>query len=67
MTYERRLTRSTSDQIIAGVCGGLARWVGWDPTLVRVVYLLATIFLLGLPGVVLYVLLWIVMPLEASV
>lgn len=67
MAYERRLTRSTSDQIIAGVCGGLARWVGWDPTLVRVVYLLATIFLLGLPGVVLYVLLWIVMPLEASV
>lgn len=64
MTTGNRLTRSTSDQLIAGVCGGLARWAGWDPTLVRVLYVLATIFLLGLPGIVLYVLLWIVMPPE---
>lgn len=65
MTTGNRLTRSTSDQIIAGVCGGVARWAGWDPTLVRIFYVLASIFLLGFPSIVLYLLLWIVMPPEA--
>lgn len=65
MTAGNRLIRTTSDQIIAGVCGGLARWAGWDATLVRVAYLLLTIFLMGVPGVVLYIILWVVMPPEA--
>jgi phage shock protein C len=55
------LVRS-SDAKIAGVCGGLAAWLDFDPTVVRVVWLLATFFTLGFPGVFLYVLLWFMMP-----
>ena len=39
----KRLTRS-SDRMIAGVCGGIAEYFGWDPTMLRVLYTLATIF-----------------------
>ncbi|MEH3032987.1 MAG: PspC domain-containing protein [Aeromicrobium erythreum] len=58
-----RLTRSRGDRWIAGVCGGLARRYGWDPTLVRAVVAVAT--LLGLGSLVLvYLVLWIVTPQE---
>ncbi len=40
LSPQRPLTRSRSDVMIAGVCGGLAEWLGWDPTLVRVLYTL---------------------------
>jgi phage shock protein PspC (stress-responsive transcriptional regulator) len=50
--------------MIAGVCGGIARFLGWDSTAVRVLAVLVTIFSLGLPGVLAYVILGVVMPLE---
>jgi phage shock protein PspC (stress-responsive transcriptional regulator) len=50
--------------MIAGVCGGIARWLGWDPTAVRVLYVLVTVFSGGVPGIVAYVILALVMPLE---
>lgn len=56
---KKRLTRS-QDKIIAGVCGGFADYFGWDPTLVRVAYLLLVI--LGGTGILLYILFWIIMP-----
>jgi len=56
----KKLTRS-SDKIIAGVCGGLADYFGWEPTLVRIVYLLLTIFT-AFAGVLVYIIMWIVMP-----
>ena len=56
-----RLVRST-DSMIAGVCGGLAQWLGWDPTLVRILYVLVSIFSAAFPGILVYVILWIVMP-----
>jgi len=56
---QKRLTRS-NDKIIAGVCGGFAEYFGWDPTLVRVAYLLLVI--LGGTGILLYILFWIIMP-----
>jgi phage shock protein PspC (stress-responsive transcriptional regulator) len=55
------LVRS-SDAKIAGVCGGLARWLDVSPTALRVVWLLATFFTVIFPGLALYVLLWIMMP-----
>ena len=58
-----RLTRS-SNRVIAGVCGGLAEWLGWDIALVRLLYLLISIFSAGFPGVLAYIILWIVMPEE---
>lgn len=52
----------TSPAILAGVCGGLAEWMNWDPTLVRVGYALATLLVAGFPGVIAYLILAIVMP-----
>ena len=60
---ESRLTRS-SNRVIAGVCGGLAEWLGWDIALVRLIYLIVSIVSAGFPGVIAYIILWIVMPEE---
>ena len=56
------LRRSRRDRMIAGVCGGLAEWLGWDPTLVRVLYVVVSILSAAFPGLLVYVILWIVMP-----
>ena len=56
------LTRSKSDRMIAGVCGGLARWLGWDSTAVRILYVLISIFSVAFPGMIVYVILALVMP-----
>jgi phage shock protein C len=58
------LLRSNSNRMIGGVCGGLARWLGWDPTLVRVLYVLLSILSAAFPGTLVYIILWIVMPLS---
>lgn len=58
---EKRLYRSTSNRMIAGVCGGLAEYFNIDPVIVR---LIALLLLLpgGLPGFLPYIILWIVVP-----
>lgn len=58
---EDRLYRS-NDRILAGVCGGLAEWFGWDPTLVRIGYFLLSIISAAFPGMLVYIILWIIMP-----
>jgi phage shock protein C len=60
---KNRLTRS-NNRVIAGVCAGLAEWLGWDIALVRLLYLLVSIFSAGFPGIIAYIILWIVMPEE---
>jgi phage shock protein PspC (stress-responsive transcriptional regulator) len=60
-----RLTRS-NNRVIAGVCAGLAEWLGWDIALVRLLYLILTIFSAGFPGIIAYTILWIVMPEETG-
>ena len=57
----KRLYRSRKDRMIAGVCGGLAKYFDVDPVIIRVI---AFILLLpgGLPGFVPYVVLWIIVP-----
>ena len=62
MDVKKRLTLSR-DRKIAGVCGGIAAWLGVDPTAVRVAYTLLTLFT-AFSGVVVYIVLWIVMPKE---
>jgi phage shock protein PspC (stress-responsive transcriptional regulator) len=57
-----KLYRSSSNRIIAGVCGGIADWLGWSPTLVRVLYVVGSILSVAFPGILVYVILWIVMP-----
>jgi phage shock protein C len=61
----KRLTRSSRDKKIAGVCGGLAEYFEIDPTIVRVVWLLA-VFFAG-TGFLVYIILWIVLPLAPAV
>jgi phage shock protein C len=56
------LHRSRKHKMIAGVCGGLAEWLGWNPTLVRVLYVLVSILSAAFPGILAYVVLWAVMP-----
>lgn len=57
---------TSSDAMLGGVCGGIARWLGWDSTLVRVAYVLISIFSAAFPGLLVYIILWIVMPPESE-
>lgn len=59
---DNRLYRSMSDSMIAGVCGGLARYFGIDSTLVRLFFVLFTFA--GGAGPVVYIILWIIIPRE---
>lgn len=56
------LRRSSSDRIIAGVCGGIARYFDLDPTIVRVLYVVVSFFSAAFPGALLYLVLMLVMP-----
>ena len=57
-----RLTRSKSERMLLGVCGGIAQWLGWDPTIVRVAYVLISVCSAAFPGIFVYVILALVMP-----
>ena len=57
---KKRLTRST-DRVLGGICGGIAEYFDWDPTLVRVGYLFLTLFTV-FSGVLIYPILWLVIP-----
>jgi len=58
------LHRSRSNKIIAGVCGGFARWLGWQATTFRILYVVVSVLSAAFPGILVYVVLWLVMPLE---
>ena len=57
----RRLTRSTDDRMVAGVCGGVADYLGVDPTIVRLAVVVGTVLGFG-TLLVAYVLAWLLMP-----
>ena len=50
--------------MIAGVCGGLARYLGWSSDRVRVVYVLLTLLSAAFPGILCYLALWYLLPLS---
>ena len=60
-----QFTRSRDDKMIAGVCGGLAEWLGWDVTVVRVAYVVVSILSVAFPGILVYLILWAIMPRAA--
>ena len=62
MAASNPLHRSRKNSMIAGVCGGIAEWLGWNPTLVRVLYVVVSVASAGFPGLLVYVVLWVVMP-----
>ena len=61
----KKLYRSNTDKMIAGVCGGLGKYLGVDPTLIRLIFALLVFFGVG-SGLLVYVILMIVMPLEPT-
>ncbi|MTI21667.1 PspC domain-containing protein [Fulvivirga sp. RKSG066] len=64
MQYRRRLTRSRRYKVIAGVCAGLAQYFGWEIDKTRLVYILISVFSAAFPGLLIYLILWFVMPEE---
>lgn len=58
----RPLRRSKTNRVIAGVVGGLAEYFGVDPTLLRVVYVVGSIVSAAFPGILVYILLWLLIP-----
>jgi phage shock protein PspC (stress-responsive transcriptional regulator) len=60
------LHRSRRHRIIAGVCGGLAEWLGWSPGVVRILYVVISVLSAAFPGILVYVILWVVMPRAES-
>lgn len=60
--YGRPLRRTLANRQVAGVCGGLGEYFGIDPTAVRVAYVLISIFSAAFPGILIYLLLWFLIP-----
>jgi phage shock protein C len=58
------LRRSKSNRMVAGVVGGLAQYLGIDPVLARVLYVVLSVVSVGFPGILVYIILWIVIPEE---
>lgn len=66
MTATKRLYRSRSDKMLGGVCAGLGEYFDVDPTLMRLIFVVG-MFVLNLPLVLIYLLMWIIVPVEPQV
>ncbi len=62
MNATRTLYRSRHDRMIAGVLGGIARRYGWNATLLRALYVLVSIASAAFPGLLVYLILWLLIP-----
>jgi len=62
MNQPRPFTRSRNDRILAGVMGGIAQRFGWNPTMVRVIFVIVSIASAAFPGILVYLILWLLMP-----
>ncbi|WP_462116322.1 PspC domain-containing protein [Lysobacter xanthus] len=62
----RGLQRSRHDRMVAGVVGGIARRYGWNSTLLRVIYVLVSIMSAGFPGILVYLVAWLLIPDEGT-
>ena len=60
------LQLSQRHKMIAGVCGGLAEWLGWDVKVVRILYILVSVLSVAFPGILVYIILWVLMPRAAA-
>ncbi|UWX03517.1 PspC domain-containing protein [Pseudoxanthomonas sp. NC8] len=60
------LSRSLNDRMIAGVMGGIAHRYGWSSTWLRVFYVVASLLSAAFPGILVYLLLWLLIPNEAD-
>jgi phage shock protein C len=64
MARSRGLVRSRKNRVIAGVCGGLAEQFGMSSTVMRVIFIAASLLSAAFPGILVYIVLWIVVPEE---
>jgi phage shock protein C len=62
---KKRLYRSRSERWLAGVCGGIGNYFNTDPTVIRVIFVVAALILGG--GLLIYLILWLIIPLEPDV
>ena len=62
MATGKKLYRSTSNRMLAGVCGGIAEYFGADPTLIRLAYVLLSVFTVAFPGIIVYIIAAIIIP-----
>ncbi|KLD70801.1 PspC domain-containing protein [Xanthomonas pisi] len=60
------LSRSLNDRMIAGVVGGIARRFGWSSTLLRIVFVIVSIASAAFPGILVYLILWLLIPNQAD-
>ncbi len=67
MNQVRKLTRSVDDRKIAGVCAGVAKYMGWDVAAVRIAFVVLALLPIGFPGILVYIIMWIIVPEEGSV
>ncbi|WP_313460873.1 PspC domain-containing protein [Stenotrophomonas sp.] len=65
-TAPRTLSRSLNDRMIAGVMGGIAHRFGWNVTLLRVLYVVVSLASAAFPGILVYLILWLLIPNEAD-
>jgi phage shock protein C len=56
------LQRSREHRILGGVCGGIAEWLGWNATLVRVLFVAVSLLSAAFPGIIVYLVMWVLMP-----
>lgn len=61
----KKLYRSNQDRKIAGICGGLGEYFGVDPTIFRIIFVIAALPG-GVPGILLYVVLWWLIPADPT-
>ena len=64
MNAMRSLSRSRDDRILVGVMGGIARRFGWNSTLVRILFVVFSILSAAFPGILVYLILWLLIPDE---
>ena len=60
----KKLYRSRKSSMIAGVCGGLAEYLGMDPTMMRMLYIIISLLSAAFPGVIVYIIAMFIIPLE---
>lgn len=61
-THKPTLSRSINDRVLAGVVGGIAHRFGWNSTLLRVIYVIVSLASVAFPGILAYLILWLLMP-----
>ncbi|HBX22552.1 MAG TPA: PspC domain-containing protein [Desulfotomaculum sp.] len=58
----KKLCRSSRNRMIAGICGGVAEYFDVDPTVVRIGYVIISVFSVAFPGILVYLIAWLLMP-----